>query len=337
MPCESITGWETPRRASNTLNGPMTAGIPGKPLKPSAARLITSRSAPRRPETFGSTADRARHRSLRACSTSFCRAMTPRLCSRPRAMASVSVSGSGRSDRCPVGTPPENGPASPSGPRGARTCAETRAAGSAATSAAQRNPTKLRMTGFRQTFPEEIDRGGHILIERAARPAAKPPRDHAGRERHDRVAEPVQRRLPDQAELRRLLESAVEQLDLLHVAAKKGLLRRQVMRGDVAELREVDAEEVPIRIEEADLGFDERAKLLARVVDAFQRRRGQRVQAVEPAVHRRPVDVVLGLEVEVEGALGDPGRIGNVTDGRLPEAPAGEHPGGGGEVLSPAG
>jgi len=96
------------------------------------------------------------------------------------------------------------------------------------------------------------------------------------------------------------------------------------MRRDVAELREVDAEEVPIRVEEADLGLDEGAKLFPRVLDAFQRRRGQRLQPVQAAIHRRPVDVVFRLEVEVERALADAGRIGNVADCRLPEPPAGE-------------
>src|SRR5262245_32119938 len=211
-----MTGCDTPMRASNTLNGPITEGIPGNPVNPSAARLMTSRSALSRPDTFGSTADIARHRSLRACSTSSCRAITPRLCSRPREMASASVSGRGCSDRWPVGTPPENGPLSPSGPRGARTCAEAGAEAHAATSVALTNRRTLRMTGFRQTFPEEIDCRGHVLLERVARPAAQPAGDDAGGQRHDRVAEPVQCRLPNQARPGRLLQGAIEQLDLFH-------------------------------------------------------------------------------------------------------------------------
>src|ERR1700681_448417 len=93
-------------RASNTLNGPTTFGMPGNPEKPKAARFTCSLVSEMLAVRFGKSWLNARRRDARLMRMFWSLVTTPRLYFRARAIASSRESGRTSGVALPVGRLP---------------------------------------------------------------------------------------------------------------------------------------------------------------------------------------------------------------------------------------
>jgi len=74
--------------------------------------------------------------------------------------------------------------------------------------------------------------------------------------------------------------------------------------------------QIALALEQSQLQLDDPLQLVGRTRDARQLRVHVGEQPLDPMLEERDEQVVLGLEVEVDGAVGDAGRFGHLADTR---------------------